>query len=138
MRKALARAILGWGSVAVLAGLLTSPSSWAGNDPSIKGDLRTGIHAAMNEYLETQTIDGTVKLYDPVDGKLLRLEFDNLHDGIVRKGDFYVSCADFVDQDGRKIDVDFLVLPDGDRLLATQAIVHSVDGAKRKYHLESK
>ncbi len=68
----------------------------------------------------------------------LRLEFDSLHEGIVRKGDFYVSCADFVDQSGRKIDVDFLVLPDGDQLKATQGIVHSIDGDKRKYHLESK
>jgi hypothetical protein len=138
MSKAVARRIIGWSSIAVLAALLPAQSSQAGDDPSIKGDLRTGIHAAMNEYVATQTIDGTLKHYDPVDGKLLRLEFDNLHDGIVRKGDFYVSCADFVDQDDREIDVDFLVLPDGDRLLATQAIVHSVDGAKRKYHLESK
>lgn len=118
--------------------LVPALSSRAGDDPSIKGDLRKGIHAAMTEYVETQTIDGRVRLYDPVDGKLLQLEFDNLHDGIVRKGDFYVSCADFVDQEGRKIDLDFLVLPDGDKLSATQAIVHSVDGKKRKYHLESK
>ena len=138
MRSALVHAIPGCASLAVLAVLLPPLSSWAGDDPSIKGSLRTDIHAAMNTYVATQTVDGTLKLYDAVDGKLLQLEFDNLHDGIVHKGDFYVSCADFVDQEGRKIDVDFLVLPDGDRLLATQAIVHSVDGAKRKYHLESR
>ncbi len=92
----------------------------------------------MNTYVESQMDDDVVRLYDPVEGRLLRLKFERLHSGIVHKGDFYVSCADFVDQDDRKIDVDFLVLPDGDRLLATQAIVHSVDGAKRKYHLESK
>ena len=44
--------------------------------------------------------------------------------------------ADFVDQDGRQIDVDFLVIPVGEELRTTQAIVHSVDGKKRKYHLE--
>ena len=137
MQRALTLAIPA-ASLVVLAVLLPAAPSRSGNDPSIKGDLRAGIHAAMNAYVETQTIDGTVALYDAVDGRLLRLEFDSLHDGIVRKGDFYVSCADFVDQDDRKIDVDFLVLPDGDRLLATQAIVHSVDGEKRTYHLESK
>ncbi len=118
--------------------LSLASSTLAADDPSIKGDLRTRIQSAMSDYAEAQTIDGVVRLYDPVEGKLLRLKFDALHSGIVKKGDFYVSCADFVDQMGRKIDVDFLVLPDGKNLRATQAIVHSVDGNKRAYHLESK
>lgn len=118
--------------------LLGAVPARAGDDPSIKGDLRANIQAAMNGFIQDQTIDGAVRLYDPVDGHLLRLKLDSLHSGIVRKGDFYVSCADFVDGSGRKIDVDFLVLPDGDVLRATQAIVHSIDGNKRKYHLESK
>ncbi len=123
---------------AVVAGwlLVAGVTAQAGDDPSIKGDLRTNIHAAMNDFVGEQTVDGRVRLYDPVEGRLLSLEFDNLHEGIVRKGEFYVSCADFVDQDGRKIDVDFLVIPKGDELIATQALVHSVDGKKRKYHLE--
>ena len=108
----------------------------AGDDPSIKGELRTNIHAAMNDFVEEQAVDGVVRLYDPVEGHLLELKSYELHRGIVRKGDFYVSCADFVDAGGRKIDVDFLVIRDGDRLKATQGIVHSVDGKKRAYHLE--
>ncbi len=122
---------------AAAALLLASPAAHAGNDPSIKGDLRKNIQATMDSWVDEQTVDGTVRLYDPVVGRLLELKFEELHDGIVKKGDFYVSCADFADQDGRKIDVDFLVLPDGDELIATQAIVHSVDGKKRQYHLEN-
>ena len=118
--------------------LLASAPALAGDDPTIQGDLRTSISGAMTDFVETQTVSGHVPLYDPVEGRLLRLKFEALHSGIVRKGDFYVSCADFVDQDGRKIDVDFLVIPDGETLRATQAIVHSVDGEKRAYHLESK
>ncbi len=123
---------------AAAALLLAAPAAQAGNDPSIEGDLRKNIQAAMDSWVGEQTVDGTVRLYDPVEGRLLELKFEELHDGIVKKGDFYVSCADFADQDGRKIDVDFLVLPDGDALRATQAIVHSVDGEKREYHLESR
>ncbi len=122
---------------AAAALLLAAPAAQAGNDPSIEGDLRKNIQAAMDSWVGEQTVDGTVRLYDPVEGRLLELRFEELHDGIVKKGDFYVSCADFADQDGRKIDVDFLVLPDGDELIATQAIVHSVDGKKRTYHLEN-
>ena len=123
--------------LASLVLLLTTAVAWAGDDPSIKGDLRTNIQAAMDDFVTDQSVGGVVRIYDPVEGRLLKLESYELHSGIVRKGDFYVSCADFADQDGRKIDVDFLVLPDASgKLRATQGIVHSVDGDKRKYHLE--
>ena len=36
----------------------------------------------------------------------------------------------------KKVDLDFLVIKDGDNLKTIQAVVHSVDGKKRKYHLE--
>jgi hypothetical protein len=115
---------------------LIATSAQGGNDSSIVGDLRTNIHKAMDTFVAQQTIDGVLRLYDPIDGKLLSLTSYELHSGIVKKGDFYVSCADFVDQEGRKIDVDFLVLPNDGQLQATQGIVHSVEGKKRDYHLE--
>jgi len=129
MIKKLAQSIL-------VCSFLISFQSWAGNDPSIKGDLRGNIHKAMSKFIDNHTVNGKIYLYDSVKGSLLKLKFDNLHDGIVKKGGFYVSCADFVDQDNRKIDIDFLVVPNGNDLLATQALIHSVDGSKRKYHLE--
>ncbi len=55
----------------------------------------------------------------------------------MRKADFYVSCADFVDQNGRKVDVDLLVRASAGKLITTQAIVHAVNDSKRQYHLES-
>ena len=124
--------------VAGLLSLILGSAALGADDSSIKGELRTRIQAAMNAYVESQTIADVVRLYDPVEGRLLQLKFKGLHSGIVQKGDFYVSCADFVDQDGREIDVDFLVLPDGDTLRATQGLVHAIDGKKRAYHLESK
>lgn len=121
-------------SVVVLG--LVATSAQAGDDPSIKGSLRTDIHKAMDEFVAHQMIDGRMRLYDSVDGKLLSLGSYELHSGIVKKGDFYVSCADFVDQDGRKIDVDFLVQTKSGELQVSQGLVHSVEGKKRKYHLE--
>lgn len=108
----------------------------AGDDPSIQGELRQGIQASMSQFIEHQTVDGVFPHYDPVDGKLLHLSQANLHAGIVKKGDFYVSCADFVDQDGRKIDVDFLVTSTGKDTRTLQALVHKVDGNKRPYDVE--
>jgi len=117
--------------------LLLNTSAIAGNDASIKGDLRSNIQYAMGQYIKQNTINGKMYIYDPVKGNLLKLAFDKLHTGIVKKGSFYVSCADFKDQQGRKIDIDFMVIPDDTSLTITQALVHSIDGNKRQYHLEN-
>ena len=109
----------------------------AADDSSIKGSLRENIKASMMSHIKGNMIDDTYVLYDAVAGRLMKLKLDKLHDGIVKKGDFYVSCADFYDNNGKKIDVDFLVLKDGAQLKTIQAVVHSVGGVKRKYHLES-
>jgi len=117
--------------------LCANTSAIAGDDPSIKGDLRGNIKESMNQFIKNQTIDNVLFVYDSVEGKLHKLKFDALHNGIVEKNGFYVSCADFKDQNGRKFDIDFLVRPSGSKLITTQALVHSVDGKKRKYHLET-
>lgn len=126
--------------IALFSGIMLASSlssqALAANDPNIKGDLRTNIQQSMNHFINHQSIDGAMYVYDSVDGKLLKLKLDELHSGIVKKGDFYVSCADFKDQHGRKIDIDFMVRPSDGKLITTQALVHSVDGKKRKYHLE--
>lgn len=109
----------------------------AADDPSIKGSLRENIKSSMMLFIKNNMIDDTYILYDSVDGRLLNLKLDKLHEGIVKKREFYVSCADFYDTDGKKIDVDFLVIKDGEQIKTLQAVVHSVDGRKRQYHLES-
>jgi len=121
--------------IAMLLCALSSPL-YAANDPSIKGDLRGNIQQSMQSYIDHQIIDGHMYVFDSHKGKLLKLTLDKLHSGIVKKGDFYVSCADFKDQDNRKIDMDFLVRVSDGNFITTQGIVHSVDGKKRKYHLE--
>lgn len=108
----------------------------AADDPSIKGSLRSGVQQSMNNFINYQSDDGHMYIYDNIDGKMLKLKLLELHSGIVKKGDFYVSCADFEDQSGRKIDVDFMVRNIDNQLATTQALVHSVNGKKRAYHLE--
>lgn len=120
----------------LIAIMITTGSAWAGDDPSIKGELRQAIKEAMMHHVEATTIDGRYVIYDVVEGKLKKLKFAELHEGVVKKGDFFVSCADFVDAAGHKYDLDFLVAKKGDRLRVFQGLVHSIDGAKRAYHLE--
>ena len=119
--------------------LITIGSStvFAGDDPSIKGKLRADIQASMDSYIKKNTINGIYAHFDPITGKLLNLKLDYLHSGIVKKGDFYVSCADMIDQESRKtVDMDFFVRDNFGNLVTVQAIVHKMEGKKRKYHLE--
>ena len=125
-------------SVLVLAVMVfTATAAFAGDDPSIKGELRENIKASMGSYIERNTINGVYDYFDPVTGKVVSLKLDYLHDGIVKNGDFFVSCADMIDQsNGKVVDMDFFVREDDGKLITTQAIVHKADGKKRKYHLE--
>lgn len=111
-------------------------TSFAADDPSIKGETRTNTQKAMSDHIDQNTYQGNYIVYDAVTGKLLRLRFKELHKGIVRKDDFYVSCADFTDDQGKKYDLDFLVIDKGGNFEVYEAIVHKVDGDKRKYDLE--
>lgn len=120
----------------LLAALIFSATAFSANDASIKGDLRMNIQQSMASFIEQQTIDEHLYVYDAVKGKLLQLKLEELHSGIVKKGDFYVSCADFIDQNGNKVDIDFMVRKANNSLITTQALVHSINGKKRKYHLE--
>ena len=123
-------------SVLAGAALLPAAGVMAADDPGIQGALRENIQQSMKQFINANTLDGTFHYYDAVGGRLLKLTLDELHDGIVKKGGFYVSCADFRDQNGRKIDIDFMVRQSAGILKTTQAIVHAIDGKKRAYHLE--
>ena len=125
-------------SLAVIFGLSIAAATVviAADDPSIKGALRENIKTSMMTFIESNMINDTYYVYDSIGGKLLELKFAKLHEGVVKKGDFYVSCADFVEKNGTKVDLDFLVINDGKNLKTIKAVVHSVDGKKRKYHLE--
>ncbi len=110
----------------------------ATEQPSITGQLRTHIQDTMQQYIANQSVDGKLFVYDAVKNKLLELTFKRLHAGVAKKGDFYVSCADFIDQDGAKVDLDFMVRPSGEAFIATQAIVHSIEGLQRAYHVSDR
>ena len=109
---------------------------FAADDPSIKDPLRSNIHSAMNEHVEQNTLDDSYIIYDSSDKKLYELTFKEVHSGIVKKEDFYVSCADFTDASGNLYDVDFLVGESNGGFRVYQAILHKVNGVKRPYDLQ--
>lgn len=121
----------------LLALLAFTLTSFAADDPSIKGERRSAIQDAMQKHIDHNTVDGHYVIYDAVTDDLLKLKLAKLHDGIVKKADYYVSCADFHDRDGTYFDLDFLVIEKEGRFNVLQGVVHKVGSVKRKYHLES-
>ena len=66
--------------------LLSTPVVLAADDPSIKGDLRQALMDSMMTYIENRMVNDTFYIYDGSQGKLLKLKYEKLHEGIVKKG----------------------------------------------------
>ncbi len=115
-----------------------STISFGGDDPSIRGNTREGIQSAMKSHIEKNVFGGKYVVYDAVEGELKRLKLKRLHEGIVKKADYYVSCADFVDGRGDLYDLDLLVVEKNGEFRVLETVVHSINGNKRKYHLEDR
>ncbi len=115
-----------------------SAGSFAANDPSIRDQTREGIQSAMKSHIEKNVFGGKYVVYDAVEGELKRLKLKRLHEGIVKKADYYVSCADFVDGRGDLYDLDLLVVEKNGEFRVLETVVHSINGNKRKYHLEDR
>ncbi len=96
-------------------------------------DPNQRAQSAMQRYIDQHTINGVTHYYDSVEGRMLRLTFDYLHDGVKEKGPYRVSCADFKDQFGRTLDFDYLVIEADGSYRVTQALLHKVNGKKRDY-----
>lgn len=123
-------------NLSLIMGIVFSVNVLAADDPSIKGNLRLEVKTAMGEHISQNTIGSHFVIYDSVKGHLKKLSFKKLHDGVVKKGDFYVSCADFVDASGKLYDLDFLVAKTQNGFRVLQPLVHAVNGKKRPYHVE--
>ena len=115
---------------------LFAASAHSADDPTIPKEEKAVVQKAMKAHIDANRVGEKYVIYDGVEGELLRLGFVELHAGVVRKGEFYVSCADFTSADGTMIDVDFLVAGDKDDLRVLDAIVHKVAGTKRPYRVE--
>ena len=106
--------------IVILVLLAFTPTAFAADDPSIKGEKRRAIQAAMQEHIGQNTVNGHYVLYDAITDDLLKLRL-----------------ADFHDRDGGYFDLDFLMIEKDGKFQALQGIVHKVGSVKRKYHLEN-
>ncbi|MEK9142902.1 MAG: hypothetical protein AAB308_17755 [Nitrospirota bacterium] len=104
----------------------------------IEVQTQANVMSALKSHIEGNSVDGKYIIYDAVVGKLKKLKFDKVHEGMMKNHGFYVSCADFVDDDGSKYDLDLLVADKGGSFQVVETVVHAINGKKRNFHLEDK
>jgi hypothetical protein len=97
-----------------------------------KADLAAAIKAWVDR--EAAANGGWLKVEDPVQHKTLQLKLEKVHDDRLSRvePDVYFACADFVEQDGTKYDIDiFMQGKTKDDLKETEVSVHKVNGKER-------
>lgn len=97
-----------------------------------KADLAAAIKSWVDE--EAAANGGWLKVEDPVQRRTLQLKLEKVHDDKLAqvKPDVYFACADFVEKDGTKYDIDiFMQGKAKEDLRNTEVGVHKVNGKER-------
>lgn len=105
-------------------------------DKKQAGLTKAELGAAIKTWVEKETArnEGWLRVDDPVQGKTLQLKLEKVHDDRLSqvKPDVYFACADFVEKDGMKYDIDiFMQGKTKDDLQKTEVGVHKVNGKER-------
>lgn len=127
-------------TLALFLFLVVSASSLlAADDPNIPKATKQSVLGAMTTYIDQTKAHNQdlFPIFDHTRRAITGLTFAKLHQGVVKKGtgkgQLFVACADFKDQAGKLIDVDFFV---NDRFEVVEAIVHKKAGEKFAYSVD--
>lgn len=107
----------------------------ATDDPTVDAETREAIRQKTREYIAANTVSGTYHFYDVVTNEVIQLKFKKLHGGIRTTDDFFMSCADFENEDGTLYDMDFLLIQnETGEFVVTQPYLHGIDKQHRPFH----
>ncbi len=120
----------------ICAGLLLAGVAWA--DDGIVSTHRDAIQAAMGKHIQEMIEmngNGKFPMFDPDTRTVVQLTFKEFHDSVEIRGretPYFVSCADFMAEDGTMYDIDFFV---SKNYGVVSALVHAKNGVKSKYDI---
>ena len=116
--------------------ILTNASvAWA-QHPGIATNFRDSYQGVMAEHIKQVTEkngNGKYPIVDPDTRTLVQLTFKEFHDSVEvrgRENSYFISCSDFVADDGTLYDVDFLI---SEEYGVVSSIVHAKAGKHKSY-----
>lgn len=88
------------------------------------------IRATMKAYVDAQAQNhgGTFYIKDPDSGEILGLLLERVHERVGKTGDYYYSCADFKDKEGKMWDLDLDVENNNGILSVVDVRIHKENG----------
>jgi hypothetical protein len=119
-----------------MAFLMICSSVWA--HEGISTSHRDAMQMAMKNHIEqvaNHNGNGKFPIYDPSIKTIVQLKFDFLHDSVEvmgRENPYFVTCADFVDSNGVRYDLDFLVSKNHE---VVAVLIHAKKGKKIPYDI---
>ena len=105
---------------------------------SIANPHKEAIQRAMSKNIKDlveKNGNGKYPMFDPSVRTIVQLKFKGLHDSVEivgRTNKYFVSCADFVAEDGTMYDLDFFVSA---QYGVVATLVHAKNGKKTKYDI---
>ena len=124
------KSLVKYAVLALALTVLTPQPSQAGQN--LDQEDRVALQLALMAYVDSKTFDGRFLHFDVERKELRGLHSANLFPMIVPATGFYFLCADFRDDQGGKVDVDFVATrtEGGFRVIQTminhRAVVHEI------------
>jgi len=110
----------------VLLLLITASFAVASSELPIEPRVLNQVQNATRSFIEERMVDGFYLYYDVSTDRLERLEFKMLHPQVIKDGDLYVAHADFFDDEGRPVDMKFLVVMRDNEPHTLQAVAQAM------------
>jgi len=101
-------AMFSWVMIAALAA--SNPASAA----SIDMDTRIELQTELRDYISGKTRAGVYTYFDDVKGETRTLSLKKIHNFMFIKDERYMLCADFMDNEGSHVVMDYIFAPHAD------------------------
>ena len=105
-----------------LALVFSAPLAAMGEQTLSIGD-KAALQAVMQHHIDRQLVDGAYLQLDFETGKVRKLHPVSAHPMILHLGNHFVLCADFKDDGGRSVNIDFYVARKGNMHVVFQTVV---------------
>lgn len=100
-------------------------------------DDRVRLQTVLMEYIDGKSVDGRFLHFDAERQEMVQYYPANLHPMIIPKGDIYFLCADFRDETGGEIEVDFIATRGDSGFQVIQTMVNNRDVIRQMMQAEN-